>query len=921
MKMECCPSHHILHEFVFGVLDKQESVSIEEHILTCTSCANQLGTISQCDPIIETLREQWTRPAFTIPEEVQPIQRQLHAAYNQITTRVSLLHGVSTKSSLLKDYHDLPDMDGNADQSDKLMPDKIGHYVLQDKLGTGGTGEVYRAWDETLGRYVAIKIILDRRVWHSQHIERFTSEAGTLARLAHPQIVQIYEVGEEAGRAYLVLEYLPGGDLATLLRGEPQNPEDSAFLVAQLARAVHHAHSQGIIHRDLKPSNILIEKPVDAVKTLPSRLLKDLRCKIADFGLAKRMEVPGKTESGTVLGTPGYLAPENLMKHPDEATHGPASDIYSLGAILYELLTGRPPFRGETVAETLVQIQTELPLSPRKLRPGLSRELETICMHCLDKEPQRRYATALQLAEDLDRFLMHEPIMVRPANVMERAMKWARRKPALAALAIVLLASLALLTVGGISYERRLQAALLRTESERDRADSNYRSAREALERMLQKLDDPRRANVPQLQALRREQQHEIVQFLQTVTANTSNDPKIMRDVSKALYTSGRLRLVLGELEQARQDLQRSITLLRELQQQSPDDSSLRLDMAGSLQALAVTYPMGSENLRLNEEVLAIQTKVALEQPENRDIQRMLAITLHNQGSNYISLKQLDKAEEFLLKSIKVLEHISVDVNSAPQIEFAETEVNLSLVYESLKKPEQSEQFYLRALKRFESILQNDPQNIRAQISLSGLRVNRANMLASKGRNTEAMTLLDANLHDLQALLQREPEFRDVKERLFETQGTRGNILGPQKRHHEAAAAFLDVVRFADPREANYYQLFVASNWAMAGEYRLSLEACKLAGQYAGLNFEQKAYLAMTYCRNAAQIVKDTTISTAEKDKQIQQCSHQALHWLSEAKKQAGAAAWIRLKQSLSQDAMWLPIREHLPAWDWVKQS
>ncbi|HMP15668.1 MAG TPA: serine/threonine-protein kinase, partial [Gemmatales bacterium] len=259
---------------------------------------------------------------------------------------------------------------------------------------------------------------------------------------------------------YLGLDYLSGGELAAFLRGEPQPAEDSALLVAQLARAVHHAHTQGILHRDLKPSNILIEKPVLKGTGQPSGRLNELNCKIADFGLAKRMEVPSETETGTVMGPPGYMAPECLKLHRDGVEQGPTIDVYSLGAILYELLTGRPPFRGETVAETLVEIQTAQPLLPRKLRPKLPRDLETICLHCLEKTPQRRYATALQLADDLDRYLNHQPIQVRPAHLLERAGKWILRKPALAALVFVMLSSLALLVAGALMYERRLHSEL-----------------------------------------------------------------------------------------------------------------------------------------------------------------------------------------------------------------------------------------------------------------------------------------------------------------------------------------------------------------------------------------------------------------------------------------------------------------------------
>ena len=472
-------------------------------------------------------------------------------------------------------------------------------------------------------------------------------------------------------------------------------------------------------------------------------------------------------------------------------------------------------------------------------------------------------------------------------------------------------------------YERRLHSELMKTGAERDRADSGYQNAREALERMLNKLDDPRRANIPQLQALRREQQHELVQFLEkvTATATSSKDSKILQDVATALYTSGRLRLALGEIDQSRQDLQRSINLLNELQQQLPEDVSLQMQKAASLQALAATYPLGESNLQLNEDAMNIQSRVVKQEPDNHSYQQKLAITFHNLGSNHIRLQNFEKAEAFLIKSLEVLNQISIHESRSYQVEIAETEINLSLVYEMLKKSSLAEEYIIRALQRLESILQSDSQNIRVLLSLSALRINRANMLASRTRHAEALKLLDINLRDLRELLQKEPELKDIKDRLFETQGSRGNILSLLQRHSEAAAAFEDVIRFAEPQQADFYQLFLASNRSKVGEYRLSLVACQQAARYDGMNYEQKTFLAMIYCNNVSWITRDTSLAVSEKTSLCQQCHDQALRWLNEARIQAGETAWKKFKHALFWEPLWKPMREYPPIWNWVKQS
>jgi serine/threonine protein kinase len=314
-------------------------------------------------------------------------------------------------------------------------------------------GVVYKARQRALDRVVALKIIRSGAHAGAEERARFLAEARAAARLQHPNIVQVFEVGEHAGEPHCVLEYVAGSSLRNQLAEAPLSPRQAAELVQALARAVYHAHVHGVVHRDLKPGNVLL-----AAGTLAP--------KVADFGLAKRLdEDSDQTRTGAILGTPTYMAPEQAAGRTKEV--GPAADIYGLGVILYECLTGRPPFRGASVQETLEQVRTREPVSPRLLQPGVPSDLETICLKCLQKEPPRRYATAEELGADLGRFLVGEPIRARPVGRVERAWRWCRRNPwvAVAGLATAAFTIIAVCVLERAEAARHLQqqrAAVLR---------------------------------------------------------------------------------------------------------------------------------------------------------------------------------------------------------------------------------------------------------------------------------------------------------------------------------------------------------------------------------------------------------------------------------------------------------------------------
>jgi eukaryotic-like serine/threonine-protein kinase len=435
INMTPCPSDESLAHLLADSLAATERDALAQHIETCTSCQQKLAQLTESSEA-----DLWQRATRLLPRS---------AVEDQVLSRLKQTRQLSRPATF--NPGETPTLDSALDRFaapvtvDFAIPDVPGYEII-GIIGRGGMGVVFKAMQLALHRIVALKMLQNWADASERELARFRAEADVIARLQHPNIVQIYDVGKAAGRPYFVLEYVAGGNLAQYLSGTPQSARMAAQFIMTLAHAAQAAHGMGVIHRDLKPANILlVARQQDCADDLdgtrnPTMLVADGELlqaipKIADFGMAKCASADWEaqvhrslTVTGDLLGTPSYMAPEQAA--PTGPPVGPAADIYALGAILYELITGRPPFKGESPLDTVLQVLHNEPVSVTDLQPNVPRDLETICLKCLRKEPRRRYQSASELADDLQSFLRGAPIKARPRGTIEKAWRWICDHPA-----------------------------------------------------------------------------------------------------------------------------------------------------------------------------------------------------------------------------------------------------------------------------------------------------------------------------------------------------------------------------------------------------------------------------------------------------------------------------------------------------------
>ncbi len=732
----------------------------------------------------------------------------------------------------LSENSDNPDRDASRQwprKSQNQYPvDPPPGYEMLEELGRGGMAVVFRARQQILNRIVAIKMLQGGGIASKEVLARIQQEARAVAQLQHPGIVQIYEVGEHRGLPFLSLEYVPGGTLQEWLSGQPLAPLEACRIGEQLARIIHYAHERGIVHRDLKPANVLLAERPETDATGRARVSDLSRSgssssssnfgscgvKIGDFGLARVLDHGSDlTATGQIIGTPSYMAPEQAAGFSGEAA--PTLDIYSLGAILFELLTGRPPFKGATLYDTLEQVRTDEPVPPRRLQPRVPKDLETVCLKCLEKTPARRYSTALALAEDLRAVQLGESIRARPIGQIERFGKWVRRFPAIASLLLLSL----LVTIGGVTgilianrnaNLQRIDAVLQReravrfsnnAEKQRDeanrlrsiaevqtkKAEFEKRSAETArteavvarmeaessLKQALDAIDVLSRLgvelrNAPMQEATSQRILDETLSLYDKLEKNHGDNPRLRDQLATTLIRAGEIRFALRDTEKAGVLLKRAVDLLDEEQKRRPDDLAL-LKLASSANwhrgVFFNSTSRPSEALASLEKCLAAEESILRATPDDHSRMIGKANCLTNICASLSSLRRYEETLPHFHAAIEILSSISAKfpANNDAARELAMTLHDYSRVSRILNRTIESDAALNEALEIHKNILKRSPDDLGNRHLFARLCIARGTTFRQAGDHAQSLAQFQLAEEMLEPLTKRLPNVFDYQ--------------------------------------------------------------------------------------------------------------------------------------------------------------
>ena len=602
----------------------------------------------------------------------------------------------------------------------------FGDYELISPLGQGGMGVVYKARQKAANRLVALKIIRPDRmsnmteVTQGRMVDRFKAEAHAAARLQHDNLVTVYDVGEIDGCHYFSMQYVEGGSLSDQISDRSLDNREAASFVEPVCRAVHAAHEEGILHRDIKPANILIEDGT-------------LRPRIADFGLAKlQNEDQELTRSGEAMGTPSYMPPEQFG---DAASATARSDIYSIGATLYHLLSGRPPFKAATSMATMRQVLNVEPVALRELNPEVNQDLETICMKCLEKEPDRRFQTAAEVADELKRFINGEPILSRPLSRPERLVRWCRRNPLVASLSglaaasvVSALVSLAVAYVKTDEARKEVEASLDETAKAQKVSEASFQDALAAVNDFFTHVSEDRLLNEPGAEGLRHELLELARDYYQRFLNRRSDDPTVREEVALSHFRVG---LIVEELD-------------------SPQAAVESYEKARDIQSkLLAEFPVAAS-------VAAKATKRALSRTLNA-----MARVATNSGD-------LDGAEELFNETRKLrLELVESTPDAEERIEFdrllASVDMNLGLLARRRSEFDRTGTLYRKAQELRQKALRRRPKDPQLRRDLAKGWYNLANLAVDRNDAEEVSTNVDLAIAQLEELLGENPD--DLRDR------------------------------------------------------------------------------------------------------------------------------------------------------------
>lgn len=601
-----CPPREILQRLLDDQVDDEQLAALDVHLSGCSICVESIEQLSETKDTVSIVAANERTDCLTW--ELEQVDRVANAIQEDL----------------------VPDPD--------IIP-KIRGYEIESVIARGGMGIVYKAKQINANRRVALKMLLRGNFSHPEEIHRFLAEAKSAAKLNHPSIVSVYDVGTDEGQHYFTMEYVDGKSLRETIQDGPVSNQFASTLIVKIAEAIAYGHDQGIIHRDLKPANVLLDQGNQPY--------------VADFGLAKQIDADDQlTTTGQILGTPSYMSPEQASGNLQNV--GRASDVYSIGAILYALLTGRPPFQASSPVDTLNQVIRELPVAPRIFNKQVAKDLETICLKCLEKSPAKRYSTAEDLAAELKRYQRNQPIKARPISTLERLWRVCKRHPAVSSLSAIVVLTLILSSIVSINF------ALYASEKARV-ATEQSRTSLKLVETMIDTVQDKLR-HVPGARLIQRQLLESTLAEIEKISDESMLQNQIDRSLANIYIDLGDSYAVLGEENgnDASEKAERYLTLgVAKFEKLSPrgtsEDRVLLYDQSRALDVLGLfyrTHDRISEATDVISQSLEIRRKLVKLDPENVDYQHRVNVSLSGLSICYAMNGNKELAKSIAIEGI-----------------------------------------------------------------------------------------------------------------------------------------------------------------------------------------------------------------------------------------------------------------------------